>query len=95
MLHFTKKLMLMGLGLVATSQKKAEELKKELIKEGNLSEKEGAKFVKDILSRSREEQENLAKIIEKMFKKMNIATLKDIERVEKKIDKLLKLLVKL
>ena len=92
MLNIVRKLILIGFGAAAITQKKAEELKKELIKQGNLSENEGKKFVEDILSRNKKGQAELAKVVEKTLKKLNIADLKELEKVERKLNKILNLL---
>ena len=94
MLNIVRKLILIGFGAAAITQKKAEELKKELIKQGNLSENEGKKFVEDILSRNKKGQAELAKVVEKTLKKLNIADLKELEKVERKLNKILNLLEK-
>jgi len=89
MLDYTKKMILMGFGVLSLTQKKAEAIKKDLIKQGHISEKEGKKFVDSMLSKSKEWEKEVTKTVEKALKKYTVATINDLKRVEKKIDKLL------
>jgi len=52
MTNIIKNTVLAGLGLISLTREKAEEFAKELIRRGELSENEKAKFVKDILDQS-------------------------------------------
>jgi polyhydroxyalkanoate synthesis regulator phasin len=89
MFDLIKKTMLTGVGLAAMTREKAEELAKELIKKGELSEKEGKELVDDLLKKSEQAKKDLEKkmkdMVKKALKKMDVATKKDIARLEKKI----------
>jgi polyhydroxyalkanoate synthesis regulator phasin len=89
MFDLIKKTMLTGVGLAAMTREKAEELAKELIKKGELSEKEGKELVDDLLKKSEQAKKDLEKkmkdMVKKALKKMDVATKKDIARLEKNI----------
>ena len=89
MFDLIKKTMLTGVGLAAMTREKVEELAKELIEKGKLSEKEGKELVDDMVKRSEKAKKDLDKKMEnmvtKILKKMDVATKKDIARLEKKI----------
>ncbi|MBN1231524.1 MAG: hypothetical protein JXA19_06655 [Anaerolineales bacterium] len=85
---------LAGIGLLSITQEKAVKFVDELVKEGEIR-KEDAKGLIDKLVRQGEEQRtNLGNLfseeIEKAMKKANLATKKDINELNKKIEALLK-----
>ncbi|HOK36340.1 MAG TPA: hypothetical protein PLR72_03670, partial [Paludibacteraceae bacterium] len=75
MSEIIKNAVLAGIGLISLTREKAEEFAKELIKKGELSENEKAKFVKDVLEQSekskREIEEKIEKTVETVMAKMN------------------------
>jgi len=89
MFELIKKTMLTGVGLAVMTKEKVEELARELTEKGGMSEKEGKKFIDDLLKRSEEARKDLDKRVEDMvrkaLKKIDVATKKDIARLEKKI----------
>ena len=89
MFDLIKKTMLTGVGLAAMTREKVEELAKELIEKGKLSEKEGKELVDDMVKRSEKAKKdldnNMENMVTKILKKMDVATKKDIARLEKKI----------
>jgi polyhydroxyalkanoate synthesis regulator phasin len=62
MLESIKKGFYTGLGLALITKEKAEELAKELVKKGELSEKEGKGFVEEILKKSKEAEQEFEKL---------------------------------
>jgi len=94
MLDILKKTMLTGVGLALMTKDKAEELAKELVKKGELSEKEGKEFIDDILKKSKQAGKDMeAKVddlVKKALKKVNVATREDIAGLEKEIKRLKK-----
>ncbi len=86
------KTILTGLGLVSLTKEKAEELVKDLIKEGKVSESEGSKFVKKLLEKAEDSKKTIEKQMEKIvydvLKKLNVPSRKDIIRLNSKIEEL-------
>ena len=87
-----KKTILTGLGFVSLTKEKAEKLTKDLIKEGEVSEGEGAKLVKELLEKAEDNKKTIEKQVEKtvhgVLKKLNVPTRKDIVELNSKIEKL-------
>ncbi len=89
MIDLIKKTMLAGVGLAAMTKDKIEELAEELTEKGELSEKEAKELVDDLLERSKRAKKDLNKkmenVVTKVLKKMDVATKKDIARLDRKI----------
>ncbi len=87
-----KKTILTGLGLASLTKEKAENLVKDLIKEGEVSEGEGSKLVKELLEKMEDNKKTMEKQVEKtvhgMLKKLNMPSRKDIVGLNNKIEKL-------
>lgn len=87
-----KKTILTCLGLVSLTKGKAENLVKDLIKEGKISEGEGLKLVKELLEKVEDNKKIMEKKIEKtvydVLKKLDIPSRKDITGLNSKIEKL-------
>jgi len=92
MFDLIKKTMLTGVGLAAMTKDKVEELAKELMEKGEMSEKEGKELIDDLLKRSEQAKKDLEtkveNIVEKVLGKMNLASKKDISKIEKKLKRL-------
>ena len=90
--NVVKKVILLGLGIGATTKDKIEKLIKELVKKGELSAKEGNKIKEDFVKKSKKQTDDVRKIIDlelKMaVKKKRFATKADLKVLERKIDKL-------
>ncbi len=88
MIDLFKKTMYMGLGLAEITREKVEEISKELIKKGEISEKEGRNFVDEMTRKSEEAKKSLEKRVDKLVKqaldRINVATKDDLAKVEKK-----------
>lgn len=89
-----KNVVLTGLGVLFLTREKAENLAKDLIRKGELSETEEAKFVKDLMKKAEkaggEIEEKIEKTVGKTLKKLNIPTRKDLDEIKQKLDKLSK-----
>ena len=94
MLEIIKKTYLAGADLAAKTWDEVETLTKEISKKAKMSEKEGAKFLKDMKSRYDDTQKKTGKYVEKVvkdiLKKMDIATAADIKALKKEIRQLKK-----
>ena len=89
-----KNTVLAGLGILSLTHEKAEKLAKDLIKKGELSETEEAKFIKDLMERAEkysvEAEKKIEKTVKKTLKKLNVPSRKDLEEINDKLDKLSK-----
>ena len=89
MIDFIKKAMFTGIGLASITKDKVEEVAKEFVEQGNLTEKEGRKLVKDMMDyseKSRGELEGqIEKYVEKAISKLDLARKRDIDELEGKI----------
>lgn len=94
MIDLLKKGILMGLGAITITKEKAEHLVDELIKKGELTEGERSKAVREFLTKAQEQEkalnEKVNTTVKKILEKLDLPSRKDIERLEKKIDKLKK-----
>jgi len=91
MIELFKKTFYTGLGVFALTKKKIEELAKELVEKGKLSESDVKKFVDDLFEKSESAKEQVKKQIEKItedtLKKMNLVTKDDLDALEKRLVK--------
>ena len=89
MLDILKKTYLAGAGLAAKTWDEVESLSKEVVKKAKMSEKEGAKYLKDMKKRYDDTQKKTGTYVEKVvkstLKKMDIATAADIKALKKDI----------
>jgi poly(hydroxyalkanoate) granule-associated protein len=92
MQEFIKKMMLFGVGLAAMTREKTEEFVKELVKKGEMSEKEGKQLVNDLMEKSKKMTRDLEAKTEEMvaatLKRLNIPTRKELDELRERIDKL-------
>lgn len=90
-----RKALLAGIGV----QEKVKEFIDELIKKGELSEAEGAKLIKEWTEKAEKSTEGLrqsiTELVNSTLEKMKLPTREEIERLEKKIDRLSERLKKL
>lgn len=90
-----RKALLAGVGV----QEKVKEFIDELIKKGELSEAEGAKLIKEWTEKAEKSTEGLRQsitgLINSTLEKMKLPTREEMERLEKKIDRLSERLKKL
>ncbi|RKX61964.1 MAG: hypothetical protein DRP41_07790 [Thermodesulfobacteriota bacterium] len=92
MLEWIKKGFYTSLGLGLITKEKAEELAKEMIRKGQLSEKEGHRFVEELLKKSEEAQQELENKVEALvaqtFKKLDIPTRKEFQAISQQLSNL-------
>jgi polyhydroxyalkanoate synthesis regulator phasin len=94
MIEILKKTYLAGAGLAAKTWEEVESMSKEIVKKAKMSEKEGAKFIKDMRKRYDDTQKKtgtyVEKVVKDILKKMDIATAADIKALKKEIKQLKK-----
>ena len=90
MFALIKKALLTGVGLAVMTKDKAEELGRELVERGEISEKEGKEFVDELLKKSEQASKDFEKKVEKTVQKalakLNVATKDDIAELSSKIE---------
>jgi polyhydroxyalkanoate synthesis regulator phasin len=91
-----KKTLLAGVGLALKTWDEVEDLAKELVDKGKMTEKDGNKFVKDLKKRYEETQKKLEVRVEKtvkdFLKKANVVTSDELKAVKKEIRELKKMI---
>jgi polyhydroxyalkanoate synthesis regulator phasin len=89
---FIKKMMMFGVGLAAMTREKTEELVKELVKKGEMSEKEGKQLVNDLMEKSkkmtREIETKTEEMVTSTLKRLNIPTRKELDELRERVDRL-------
>ncbi|PKP59419.1 hypothetical protein CVT91_06740 [Candidatus Atribacteria bacterium HGW-Atribacteria-1] len=92
MLNLSKKMFLAGIGTLSLTKEKAIKIADDLIKRGELSQSESKEFVVNLLDKAEKEKDKLLEKIkpdiEKSIEKMNFASKKCVDDLEKKIDEL-------
>ena len=92
MFAFIKKSLLTGIGLTLMTKDKIEELGKNLVERGEMSEEEGKEFIDELVKKSEKARKDLdAKIdrlVQDAIKKTNMATKRDIEKLAARIKQL-------
>jgi polyhydroxyalkanoate synthesis regulator phasin len=92
MFDLLKKTYLFGLGLASLTKEKAEELVDDMIKRGEVAEKDRGKIIEDMLNRVQEEQEKLFKTVRDYVKKvvhdMGLPTRDEYLELQKRVEEL-------
>lgn len=92
MLNTMKKTILMGAGLAVLTTEKIKEVVDELVKRGELSEKEAKEALEELREKSRQAKQEWETKIENTIKKIiaraNIPTRKEIEELKERLTKL-------
>jgi len=87
-----ERVILSSLGFVSVTEEKVQKMIDDLVKEGEISQKDGAVMVKKIMDRmdknSKEMEKRTEKIVKDVIAKADIPGKKDISSLEKKIDSL-------
>ena len=91
-----KKTLLAGVGLALKTWDEVEDLAKELVDKGKMTDKDGNKFVKDLQKRYEETQKMLEARVEKtvqdFLKKANVVTNDELKAVKKEVRELKKMI---
>ena len=91
-----KKTLLAGVGLALKTWDEVEDLAKELVDKGKMTEKDGSKFLKDLQQRYEETQKKLETRVEKtvndLLKKANVVTSDELKAVKKEVRELKKMI---
>jgi polyhydroxyalkanoate synthesis regulator phasin len=89
MLNIIKKSMLTGIGLALIAKDEVEDLAKELVNKGKMSETEGSKFLEDLQKRYDETQKRLEEKVQQavkdFMKKADVVTGDELKGLKKEI----------
>lgn len=89
MLELVEKTLLAGIGALALTQKRAEELIEDLKERLNLSEEEGKNLLEKLRDAAKENQEKLEELAQQEVKKacdrIGVVTNEDFEKLQKKV----------
>jgi polyhydroxyalkanoate synthesis regulator phasin len=92
MFELFKKTIWLGAGLAVMTTEKIEEAVAEIIKKGQLSEKEGKELMADLVEQSKKAKRKLAEKVEKIInhtlQKMNIPNRKEMEELRARVARL-------
>ena len=92
MIELIKKAILTGVGVVALTKEKVEELSQEIIVKTKMSESEGQKFIQEMLVRADESKtaikDQTDKIVRNVINKMDLAKSEEVESLKQEIEKL-------
>ena len=82
--------LLISLGTMALTKEKAEKIVKELTKNQKISSVEGKKLVNELLAQSKKQGQKLKGVVnnevQQVMEKIGVATKKDLQALEKKIN---------
>jgi polyhydroxyalkanoate synthesis regulator phasin len=91
-----KKTLLAGVGLALKTWDEVEDLAKELVDKGKMTEKDGSKFIQDLQKRYEETQKKLEARVEKtvkdFLKKADVVTGDELKAVKKEVRELKKMI---
>jgi polyhydroxyalkanoate synthesis regulator phasin len=91
-----KKTLLTGVGLALKTWDEVEDLAKELVDKGKMTEKDGSKFIQDLQKRYEETQKKLEARVEKtvkdFLKKADVVTGDELKAVKKEVRELKKMI---
>lgn len=94
MMDLFRKAVLAGIGIASLTMEKVEELSKDLIDKGKLSEQEGEKFLQEMQKRAEESREALKqqtdRLVESAIDRMQLAKASDLEKLQAEIEGLRK-----
>jgi polyhydroxyalkanoate synthesis regulator phasin len=92
MLDFVKKAIYIGAGLASMTAEKIQEAVDEIVKKGEISEKQGRELVEELFERSsktrKEMSEWIERIIQDTLDKLKLPTRREIDELRARIDQL-------
>ncbi|MBA3007431.1 MAG: hypothetical protein KKB91_00730 [Proteobacteria bacterium] len=92
MIELIKKAMLTGLGVASLTKEKIEDIGRDFVEQGKLSQQEGEKLVEELLAKVEEAKEDIKKQIEErveeIVKKMKLVRMSDLDELKSQIKEL-------
>lgn len=99
MLDYIKKSVLTGVGMALRSKKEIEDLAREFAEKGKMDQKQGEKFLDEIMDRYDEAvaklDDKVEAIVEKILKKVDIPRQSDVDKLKQEIGEIKAMLVEL
>ncbi len=87
-----KEMVSLGMGVIVLTREKAEKAVNELVKQGKLKRKEGKDLIEELIKKGSKEAKGLesgfSKMLSSALSKLDIASKKDIRRLENEIEKI-------
>jgi polyhydroxyalkanoate synthesis regulator phasin len=94
MFESINRVVLAGLGALSMSRERAEKIFDEYVRRGQAEKADRSGFVKDLMDSAEKARKDLEDLVAKQVRQalaaLNVATREDIERLEAKVDELLK-----
>lgn len=98
MTDFLEKGFFLGLGALALTREKAEQMVNDLIDRGKIAREDSPEMVKDLIKRAEDEkkvlEEKLQSMLEKSITRLGLPTQKEIDALNAKLDQVLEALKK-
>jgi polyhydroxyalkanoate synthesis regulator phasin len=92
MLDYIRKMTLAGAGLAIMTTEKIQEIMEELVKKGEMTEKEAREAVSEFVEKSKQAKKDLEDKMEQMatglLNRMNVPTRKEIEEIKERLTRL-------
>ncbi len=92
MIDLVKKTLLTGVGMAALTKEKIEEVAKDFVEKGKMTEQEGRALVDELVTRSEESRAALQKQVETLVQsilgKMDLAKKSEVDALKSEIEKL-------
>jgi len=89
MIDLLKKTLLTGVGVISLTKEKIEEVAKEFVEKGKITEQEGRSLVEDLVTRSEESrlefQKQIEEKVESVMKKMNLAKQSEVDALKREL----------
>ena len=94
MLETIDKVLFASLGAVSMTRQRAEEIFDECVKRGQAVQENKTRFIKDLMDSAEKTRADLEKIVadqvHKAAGKLKLATQQDVQRIEQRLDEILK-----
>lgn len=85
MIDLIKKAMFTGIGFAALTREKVEEVARDFVEQGKMSEQEGRKMVDELMAKSKESKEELARhvevLVQHQLEKLDMARKSEMEEL--------------
>jgi polyhydroxyalkanoate synthesis regulator phasin len=82
------KILYTGIGMAALTEKKAQELVSEMVKQGEVSAEEGKNLVRELMDRAKAQAEETRKLIVEEMDKVRWPSRKEFEELKKRLAEL-------
>ena len=92
MLDFIKKAIFIGAGLASLTADKIEEAVEEIVKKGEITEKQGRDLLQELLEKSgkarKEMTERMDRLIQEKLQKLNVPTRNEVDELKGRVEQL-------